>query len=94
MFAHRMLAYLIVVLTVFYVIAAGRVAHKRARFWARHVGIMVLLQVVVGIVTVMHAAPLGLALVHQAMALALFGMLIRTRFEAAYPSEQRIEGQA
>ena len=93
-FDHRMLAYLIVVLTVFYVIAAGRVAHKRARFWARHVGIMVLLQVVVGIVTVMHAAPLGLALVHQAMALALFGMLIRTRFEAAYPSEQRIEGQA
>ena len=92
-FDHRILAYLIVAVTVAYVIRAGRIAHKRARFWARHVGIVVLLQVVVGIVTVMNAAPLGLALIHQAMALALLGILIRTRFEAAYPSEQRIEGR-
>ena len=42
--------------------------------------------------TVMHAAPLGLALIHQALALVLFGVLIRTRFEAAYPSEQSVRG--
>ena len=87
-----MLAYVIVVLTLIYMGVAGRIAHKQAKGWARLVGLVVLAQVVVGIVTVMNAAPLGLALVHQALALILFGVLIRTRFEAAYPSEQSVRG--
>ncbi|MEM7211375.1 MAG: COX15/CtaA family protein [Pseudomonadota bacterium] len=91
-FDHRMLAYGIVVLTLIYMGVAGRIAHKQAKGWARLVSLIVLAQVVIGIVTVMHAAPLGLALVHQALALILFGVLIRTRFEAAYPSEQSVRG--
>ena len=91
-FDHRMIAYAIVLATVAFVVATGKVAHQRARGWARLSALIVLAQVVVGIVTVIHAAPLGLALIHQALALVLFGVLIRTRFEAAYPSEQSVRG--
>ena len=47
--------------------------------------------VAVGIFTVLNAAPLGLALLHQAGALLLVLALVRARFAAAYPPEQRIE---
>ena len=49
-----------------------------------------LAQVMIGIVTVMHASPLGLAILHQAGALVVVALLIRTKFEIAYPSEQKI----
>ena len=91
-FDHRMIAYAIVLATIAFFISAGKVAHQRAKGWVRLTAFVVLAQVAVGIVTVMHAAPLGLALIHQALALVLFGVLIRTRFEAAYPSDQSIRG--
>ena len=89
-FNHRMIAYLIVILAVLFVWRASRAGHDKVRAWGRRVGIVVLAQVVLGIVTVMHAAPLGLALAHQALALALIGALVHARFEIAYPSEQKI----
>ena len=91
-FDHRMLAYLILVVAVLFVMRCARAGHAKIRAWGVRVGITVAAQVVMGIVTVMHAAPLGLALVHQALALILVGALIHARFEIAYPSEQRIRG--
>ena len=46
---------------------------------------MLALQVVLGIVTVLHAAPLPLALVHQLGAVAAFTLILRARFAALYP---------
>ena len=89
-FNHRIIAYLILAVTVLFVLRCLRVAHRKVRAWGWRVGLVILAQVVMGIVTVMHAAPLHLALVHQALALVLVGALIHARFEAAYPSEQRI----
>ncbi len=89
-FNHRMLAYLIAGAAVLYVLRSLRVAHAKVRAWGLRVGGLVAVQVVLGIVTVMHAAPLGLALAHQLVALVLIGALIHARFEITYPSEQKI----
>ncbi len=50
----------------------------------------ILAQVIIGIVTVMNASPLNLAILHQAGALIVIGILMRAKFEIAYPGEQTI----
>ena len=90
-FNHRIIAYVIAVVAILYVARSLRVGHKKVRSWGMRVGIVIAAQVVMGIVTVMNAAPLHLALIHQALALVLIGALVHARFEAAYPGEQRIE---
>ena len=85
-----MLAYLITVVAALFVWRLGKSGHNKTRAWGRRVGIVVVAQVVLGIVTVMNAAPLGLALMHQALALILIGAIVHARFEVAYPSDQKI----
>ena len=51
---------------------------------------MLALQLLLGILTVTHAAPLGLSILHQLGAVALFTLVIRARFAALYPRAQRI----
>ena len=89
-FNHRILAYLIVVVSVLFLLRTARAGHEKVKSWGRRVGLVTLAQAVLGVVTVMHAAPLGLALAHQALALVLVGTLIHARFEIAYPSEQKL----
>ena len=47
-------------------------------------------QVVLGIVTVMHASPLALAILHQLGAVVVFCQALAARFAVLYPPEQRI----
>jgi heme a synthase len=89
-FDHRMLAYLLVVVTGLFLWRA-RTGHRGVRRWVLLTGAAVLVQAGIGIVTVLNAAPLGLALLHQAGALLVAFVLLRARFAAAYPAEQRIE---
>ena len=51
---------------------------------------MLLVQLALGVLTVMHGAPLPLAIVHQLGAVALFTLIVRARFAALYPKAQRI----
>ena len=51
---------------------------------------MLALQLVLGVVTVLHGAPLPVAIVHQLGAVALFALAIRARFAALYPLPERI----
>ena len=48
------------------------------------------LQVVLGIVTVLYVAWWPLALAHQFLAVVLFTLALRARFEAGYPVQDRI----
>lgn len=89
-FNHRLLAYVIALVSLAYVWSMIRAGHAKVRAWGVRAGLVVLAQVALGIVTVMNAAPLHYALAHQALALALLGVLIHARFETAYPSEQKI----
>lgn len=70
-FNHRMLAYAIVILAVMHLIDTARATRPgRALVGAVAVMIMIVLQAVLGIVTLLHQAPVSLALAHQAMAMA------------------------
>ena len=92
-FDHRILAYLLVIVAALFVWRA-RTGNRVVRRWVVLTGAAVLAQAATGILTVLNAAPLGLALLHQAGALLVAFILLRARFAAAYPPEQRIERRA
>ncbi len=89
-FNHRMLGYLALVfgLFVWWRSRGSALAGVRGAFAVATV--MLLLQMVLGIVTAIYAAPLHAAITHQLGAVVLMVLTLRARFEAAYPAEQRI----
>lgn len=91
-FVHRMMGYLVFGLTLFVWWRARRSAHLatvRAFDW---VAVMAFGQVVLGIVTVLHAAPLHLGLIHQLGAVVLWVLILRARHRAAYPVVLSVRG--
>ena len=91
-FVHRMAGYLLLAAGLWLWWAARRSPHRRTRAAGNMMGAMLLLQVVLGIVTVMHSAPLALAITHQLGAVALWAMVLRVRFLALYPISTSIRG--
>lgn len=89
-FVHRMLGYLVLAFALYFAWACNRSGHAATRRLGLWVGGAVLAQVVIGIVTVMHGSPMGIAAFHQAGALVVVALVMRAKFEIAYPSEQRI----
>lgn len=53
---------------------------------------MMSLQMVLGITTVLYAAPWHIAIVHQLGAVVLWVLILRARFLAAYPPQQSVKG--
>jgi cytochrome c oxidase assembly protein subunit 15 len=90
-FNHRMLGYLVLACAIVFALRCGRSGHGATRNLGRWTGVVILAQVLIGIVTVMHASPLGIALAHQAGALVVVAVLVRAKFEIAYPGEQIIK---
>lgn len=89
-FCHRMLGYGVALLGLVFVWRAWRGPHRATGRWGLWTLAALAAQVAIGIVTVMHAAPLPLAILHQGGALVLIGLILRARFEAAYPAEQSL----
>ncbi|MDT1063263.1 COX15/CtaA family protein [Paracoccus sp. CPCC 101403] len=91
-FVHRMVAYLLTIFAVVIWLRARRSPHPvtRGAFTAMIAAVAV--QVFLGIMNVMHASPLPLALSHQLGAVLLFTMIIRARHHARYPHETSIRG--
>ncbi|MEL6479548.1 MAG: COX15/CtaA family protein [Pseudomonadota bacterium] len=89
-FIHRMLGYLVALIGIGFAMRALFNREGWIARWGGAVGLVMLAQVVMGIVTVIHAAPLEIAIFHQAGAVLLTFVLIRARFETAYPGERRI----
>lgn len=89
-FNHRTLAYLLLLLGLaawWRSRSSALGSIRRAFLGALH---MLLLQVVLGIVTALYAAPWQIAIVHQIGAMALFVLILRARFTALYPRPERI----
>ena len=89
-FNHRLVGYLLVLL--------GAIAWWRSRS-AANLGIrrafdammlMTLAQAVLGVFTVLFVAPWQIAILHQLGAVLLFVLVLRARFAAAYPVQERI----
>ncbi len=89
-FNHRLAAYLLFVLGLLAFLRARRSALGNVRGAFAAMMAMLTLQLVLGVVTVLHGAPLPIALLHQLGAVALFVLVIRARFAALYPLQQRI----
>jgi cytochrome c oxidase assembly protein subunit 15 len=89
-FNHRVLGYVLAVLGIVAWLRSRRSAidHMRAAFDA--MALMLLVQIVIGVVTVLYGAPWQVAILHQLGAVALFALILRARFAALYPRPQRI----
>lgn len=93
-FTHRMAAYLLLIFTI----VVWRRSRQSGKALTRRafdlvLGVMVL-QAVLGILTVWNAAPLSLAIQHQLGALLLWVLILNARFSAQYPREQMIRRAA
>ncbi len=91
-FVHRMSGYLLLIYGVVVLRRGLRSAHPRTVFAFKAAFIALIAQVILGIYTVMTAAPWQVAIVHQLLAVALWVLIIRARFAAHYPKTTSIRG--
>lgn len=89
-FNHRLLGYLLAALGLVAWLRSRGSGLKSIRDAFNAMLAMLLVQVALGIVTVLYGAPWQVAIVHQLGAVALFVLAIRARFMALYPAAQRI----
>lgn len=76
-FQHRMIAYVVFALTAFLLWRqAGRGGFKGVDRWMPRIGILVLIQVGLGIATLVSVVPIDLAVAHQTMAFVLAGSVM------------------
>ncbi|MCW9042787.1 MAG: COX15/CtaA family protein [Pseudopelagicola sp.] len=89
-FIHRIWGYLFVIFAVV-VWRRGRMsAHGATRFAFNAVFVAIIVQLLLGIATVLYAAPVHIALVHQVMAMIVWGLILRARFLSHYPITRSI----
>ncbi|MFC6584100.1 COX15/CtaA family protein [Sulfitobacter aestuariivivens] len=91
-FIHRIAGYLLAIFGVVVWLRGRKSAHAATRFAFNAVMAALALQIVVGITTVLYAAPVHIALVHQGLAVVLWVLIIRARFLAGYPVATSIKG--
>ncbi|MEM6761145.1 MAG: heme A synthase [Pseudomonadota bacterium] len=91
-FMHRIAGYLLVAFGVVVWLRARRSPNGQTRFAFNAVFAMMALQLVLGIVTILYAAPWHIAIVHQFGAVVLWVLILRSRFMAQYPLAQSVRG--
>ena len=92
-FVHRMAGYLVFAFAVAVWLKGRRSSHPVTKTAFDWMAVMVFGQVVLGIVTVLHAAPLALGLVHQLGAVVVWVLILRARHRAQYPVVQSIRSR-
>lgn len=89
-FMHRIAGYLLLALGIAFWLRARRSGNRATRRASASVLALLVLQVLLGIVTVLYVAPLELAILHQLGAVLLFFLILRARFLASYPLDQSV----
>ena len=89
-FFHRLWGYLLLALVAWAALVARRSPNRATRGAFAAVAGMTLLQMTLGIVTVMHSSPWHLALLHQFGAVLLLILAVRARHRAKYPLAQSV----
>ena len=89
-FLHRLFGYLLVGLALYAAWRARRSAHAATRGAFAAVGVMAILQMVLGIVTVLEGVPIQWAILHQFGAVVLTVLTLRARHRALYPLAQSV----
>ena len=91
-FMHRMAGYLLFVFGIVTWLRARKSANPDTRFRFNAVMAVMLLQVILGITTVLYMAQLHIAITHQIGAVLLWVLILRARFGAQYPKAHSIRG--
>lgn len=91
-FIHRVVGYLLLGFGLFVWARGRRSGQRRTQAAFNMMAAILVLQVVLGVVTVMNSAPLWLALLHQLGAVALWVAILRARFLAQYPIATSVRG--
>ena len=91
-FIHRGVGYLLLVFTVMAWLRGRRSANPATRRAFSLAAVAVLLQVVLGVVTVVTIVPWQLAILHQFGAVVVWVLILRARFAAQYPVTVSIRG--
>ena len=91
-FMHRVSGYLLVAFAVVVWLRGRKSAHPATRMAFNMVIGAMALQLIVGIITVLNAAPVHIALTHQALAVILWVLILRARYLSAYPIATSIRG--
>jgi cytochrome c oxidase assembly protein subunit 15 len=84
-FIHRIIGYLLLLFGIGVWMKGRKSAHIKTRRASYTMFLALFAQVVLGIVTVMHAAPWYIAIFHQLLAVLLWVLILRVRFLAGYP---------
>ena len=92
-FIHRMAGYLLAIFAVIVWRRSRRSPHPVTRGAYTAMIVAMAVQIGLGIMNVIHAAPLMLALAHQIGAIALFVLILRARHHARWPFETSLRGQ-
>lgn len=93
-FMHRMAGYLLFIFGVVVWLRGRKSANDATRFAFNAVFAALIVQMVLGIVTVIYSAPVQIAIVHQFGAVVLWVLILRARFLAQYPMPQTVRGTA
>lgn len=91
-FIHRCAGYLLFAFGVVVWLRGRHSAHPKTQFAFNAVFAALSLQVVLGIVTVLYAAPWHIAILHQLLAVILWALILRARFLSAYPVATSVRG--
>lgn len=91
-FIHRLVGYLVLIFAIVVWRRSRSSGNRKTQAAFNMMLAMVLLQVILGISTVMLAAQMHVALTHQFGAILLWVIILRGRFLAAYPVKQSVRG--
>jgi cytochrome c oxidase assembly protein subunit 15 len=91
-FMHRIASYILVIfggLVWRHSRSSGNIATKRS---FDLVAIALVMQMVLGIFTVLYSAPMHIAIVHQLGAIVVWVLILRARFRSQFPTSQSLRG--
>ena len=89
-FIHRMAGYLLLGFTIMIYFKARQSANSKTKSAFSSAVYVLFFQIVLGVYTVVTAAPWEIAILHQATAALLWVLIIRARFMAQYPRASSI----
>ena len=91
-FMHRVTGYALLLFTIVVWFRGRKSTHPNTRFAFNAVLSAMALQIVLGVVTVIYAAPAHIAIVHQGLAVIVWVLILRARFLSGYPIATSVRG--